>query len=787
MKVILGSKRYHCLARIGIFLVTIALITGMVGCGGTSTQYTLSISSTSGGNVTHPGIGTFTYPAGAVVLLEVEPDEGYGFTHWSGNVSTINDVNAVTTTITMNGHYFITANFGYGQFIRTWYDLDDTRDDLGGYYVLMNDLDSSTAGYTELASGVANQGKGWQPIGTYDTSFTGTFDGHGYAIKDLFINRPEEDMTGLFRCVGEGGFVKSVGVVEASVTSTMAVGGLVGFNEGGTVSNCYATGSINGYDAIGGLVGFNGEGTISNCYAMGMIAGGSMLGGLVGDNRGTVSNSYATGNINGYGEQIGGLVGSNYEEGTVSNCYAAGSVTGDVGVGGLLGVNFGGTVSDSYATGNVTGVGQWEDFIGGLVGDNYGTISNCYSTGNSTGKSAGGLVGNNGGTVINSYYSYDDVLINGENVITIGALFSADFEEWLASGKFLNVNARLSKEGAYYIINSVTDFKQLLAFGQNASLKFRLKSDLDMASEPNFYIPYLAGEFDGDGHEISNLSFSFSFVCGVGLFGHLSLGGELSDLGVENVNTTGRYEVGGLVGSNFGFVANSHASANVTGNINVGGLIGWNSDSGAVSSSYAISRVGGDYLIGGLAGQNSGAVSNSYAMGIVTSEGEYGTAGGLVGGNGGTIDNSYAAGNVTGTDWVGGLAGNNYGTVSNSYSTSNIIGNSTAGGLVGYNGGNVTNCYSVGSVTGNSSVGGLVGDTSGFGTVSNSFWDVETSGQATSGGGTGKNTTQMKDITTFSGATWNITTVANPSLRNISYIWNIVNNVTYPFLSWEPV
>jgi hypothetical protein len=87
-------------------------------------------------------------------------------------------------------------------------------------------------------------------------------------------------------------------------------------------------------------------------------------------------------------------------------------------------------------------------------------------------------------------------------------------------------------------------------------------------------------------------------------------------------------------------------------------------------------------------------------------------------------------------------------------------------------------------VTGNSTVGGLVGYSDG--TVSNSFWDTETSGQGTSAGGTGENTTQMKDITTFSGATWDIVAVANPSTRDTDYVWNIVNNVTYPFLSWQP-
>jgi len=80
-----------------------------------------------------------------------------------------------------------------------------------------------------------------------------------------------------------------------------------------------------------------------------------------------------------------------------------------------------------------------------------------------------------------------------------------------------------------------------------------------------------------------------------------------------------------------------------------------------------------------------------------------------------------------------------------------------------------------------------VGASANLSSVSNSFWDTETSGQATSDGGTGKNTTEMQDITTFSGATWDIVAVANPSIRNPSYIWNIVDDVTYPFLSWQPV
>jgi hypothetical protein len=122
-----------------------------------------------------------------------------------------------------------------------------------------------------------------------------------------------------------------------------------------------------------------------------------------------------------------------------------------------------------------------------------------------------------------------------------------------------------------------------------------------------------------------------------------------------------------------------------------------------------------------------------------------------------------------------------------------VSGYSRVGGLVGYTWrATVSNSYSTGSVTGNSSVGGLVGENS-ESTVTNFFWDTETSGQSTSNGGTGKNTTDMHDITTFTDTEtegldepWDIIAVANPSTRSPAYIWNIVDDETYPFLSWQP-
>jgi hypothetical protein len=96
-------------ARVGIFLITVALIAGMVGCVGV--KYDLTISSTAGGSVTTPGEGTFTYDTDTVVDLVAEAEGGYQFINWIGDVCTIADVNDATTIIIMQGDYSITANF----------------------------------------------------------------------------------------------------------------------------------------------------------------------------------------------------------------------------------------------------------------------------------------------------------------------------------------------------------------------------------------------------------------------------------------------------------------------------------------------------------------------------------------------------------------------------------------------------------------------------------------------------------------------------------------------------
>jgi hypothetical protein len=204
MKTIRASRRIDYLAIFGIFLVTAALIAGTAGCG--------------------PG----SYPPCPTPLP-------------SQNLE-----------------------------IRDWYDFAAVSSNLSGNHTLVNDLDSTTPGYEGLAGPRANQRTGWQPIGTFVpmcpyAGFSGTFDGQGHEIRDVYINRPDDDLVGLSGCVYEEGVVRNVGVTNVTVIGDWGVGGPVGRNLG-SVSNSYSVCGVNGKSDVGGLVGDNYEGTVSDSF-----------------------------------------------------------------------------------------------------------------------------------------------------------------------------------------------------------------------------------------------------------------------------------------------------------------------------------------------------------------------------------------------------------------------------------------------------------------------------------------------------------------------------------------
>ncbi len=353
----------------------------------------------------------------------------------------------------------------------------------------------------------------------------------------------------------------------------------------------------------------------------------------------------------------------------------------------------------------------------------------------------------------------------------------------------------------------ITTADQLYEIRNYSSKHFVLCADINL-DVPEYNtgegwepIPWFNGTLDGKGFKITGLYINRPTEENVGLFGVFSEEAVISNVKLENVNVTGNYAVGGLVGWNYkGSINNSSVSGNVTGaddvyeSDSIGGLVGLNE--GDISNSYASGEVTGYWLVGGLTGDNEGSIKDSYASGnVIGTE----NVGGLVGWNfsNGTINNSHASGKVTGAVEVGGLVGHNSGGISYSYASGEVNGGSKVGGLIGYNLQVVNNIYASGKVTGNDEVGGLIGHNtgsisnsyasgevtggsqtgglvgSGTGGVENSYWDTEASGQDQSAGGEGKTTEQLKKRDTFAD-NW-----------DLSEIWAMDEGGSYPILRWQ--
>ncbi len=245
------------------------------------------------------------------------------------------------------------------------------------------------------------------------------------------------------------------------------------------------------------------------------------------------------------------------------------------------------------------------------------------------------------------------------------------------------------------------------------------------------------------------------------------------------------------------FNGNGHTIANLACNstdqmeMEVG-LFGWVADPNAEIKNLGLIDphvyAEGLFCAGSLVGFFCGTLRNCYAEGG-TVTGRDGYVGGLAGDNRGRMVGCYSTGTVAGDSYVGGLVGGNYGRIVNCYSTSSVTGRLDVGGLVGYNNHTITNCYSTGAVDGDENVGGLVGRTMGTGrghgsAEINCFWNVETSGQTQSAGGTGLTTTEMQMASTFLDAGWDF---VDETINGPNDIWKMPPYQGYPLLAWQEV
>jgi len=702
------------------------------------------------------------------------------------------------------------------------------------------------------------------------------------------------------------------------------VGGLVGYNDtSGNISFSFATGRVNVTGSsfyAGGFVGYN-KGSISNCYATGTVNADRnwYVGGFGGENRGTVSNCYATGWVSSTGALVGGFVGYKYYNATVSNCFwntaTSGRSTSDSGagkissqmvqqatfsgwdfstnwtinegttfpylknnipavlpapptitIGGSFTVNskmYDGTTDATINTNELTRVGvngsdvvtlnavasfvDAEAGLGKSVVLTKSTLSGTHSakyillfndapvaTANITKKvSIGGTFtvndkpydGTTAATInsneltltgvdsedlieLNAVAAFADALVEnnktvslsgssltGDNaslytlwledaptavasIIKVDAMapgipivsektnvsimllsdelleFSKDGETWQESPVFdglepattytftartketathnasqpseaLQVSTRLNGNGTAADPYLITSYNELKLVKEDLSAHYRLENNIDASTsatenegagfEPigKDWFNSFTGGFQGGGFYIKNLTINAAEDEMAGLFGRIE-GALIDGVGLLDANIAGSAQVGGLVAVN-----------------------------------------------------SFGVVAGSYVTGLVNGTGSQ--TGGLVGLNYGEISNSYSTASVSGVNSAGGLVGLvDGGNVTNCYASGTVSGLGVSAGLVGINqNGNITSCYAVGKVISDTDAHGLVAMN--MGTVTTSYWNIETTNQNSPIGETGLTTNQMKVQLTFN--EWDFVNT-----------WNIIDNKSYPGL-----
>ncbi len=651
---------------------------------GDSLTYSWQQTAGEAVQLTNPNIATpsFTAPQGEdqSITFQLTVTDQYGLT-----TTQIITISVVSVPGSKTNPFLVTS---YEDLKKVGTGIDGWN--LDSHYLQTADIDA-TPSKTENPTPDAEY-YGFEPIGNSETPFTGGYDGGGFEIDGLSINRPEQSYVGLFG-MAQDIKIQNINMTNIEIVGVNYVGGIAGFiptrQSGIVISNSYVSGTVTSKNAIAGcLIGalhLNYSLYITDSSADCDIYGAQIIGGLVGQVAGDRS-----------------VI-------TIRNVYSTGLVTisGPSKIGGLFGAVSGSEVNifSSYALGDIVSDGDYAQHIGGLVGEIHAgilNVSEAYAVGKIDIKAPSGSnwIGGLFGEVISSdarlNYSYSEKAINAEvfSISAVGGITGA--------------------------VSSKLIFDEVYSYGD-------LSLQIENAGVTN-YIGGLIGNFNG----MIEVTSSYS---------------ESNIIIKTDKNHSVEY---------------------------IGGLLGYASGSGKIEKSFATGNVSlapGEYVdkeIGGLSGRSIGI----------------------------DYDQVYSTGNVAGKEAIGGLIGTFRGKITNSYARGNVTGNSQVGGLVGqmtHSDGDdenpakyssITNSYSTGQILLQNEelepvdFGGLVGSsTSELNTVSNSFWDIETSGQQASAGGEPKNSEELKTTTTFINAGW-----------DFDGTWMILSDgYTYPRLAWNTI
>ena len=663
----------------------------------------------------------------------------------------------------------------------------------GRYFKLADNIDLSSYTNNSFAPLISSGTDGFQ----------GYFQGDGYVVSNFSYSNGGTDYIGLFRRIQGNSQIRNLGVIDFNISGRDYLGALSGnadYDGNTIIDQILATGSISGRFYTGMALGYAGTLT-SNINGFGTISGTRYVGGLFGLKylngsnlnfsgtlTATTDNSECyLGGIAGYWSGAGGQALEVRAKGTLTCGRTATNTNVLYRTGGLCGRLDNQQMKNGSFDGTITADRE----IGGAVGLLYNNalIENISTSGSiSGGHRTGGLVG--------AAYGGRPVILNSSTSMAV-----TSFSSW--------VGGAVGYMGGSDITTNQGQITGVKALGS-------VTANLDSV-----------GGLIGRSEEVEiRDSSAEGLVQGVhyvgGLVGYLRRGMVQNSFATGAVKAPVSDHTGGLVGliestDSGSTITSSFAIGTVQGRNNTGGLIG--SCRGTIRNSYAKGDVIASGFAGGFCGRNYEVVNatnmiieNSYATGAVSSDtGDH--LGGFIGYlyRKAQISRTYASGNVSGQNSIGGFIGTvEYGptTIEQSFATGNAKGNYRVGGFLGYavrfdatNAINFTNNYARGSVIANGQGGGFSGfgaafisnsyatgriqmaltekDFGGFnglmqsggtGSLPNCFWDTNTSARTQSAGGTGKTSSQMKELDTF--------------INFDSSIWTLEAG-KYPSLSWQ--
>lgn len=507
--------------------------------------------------------------------------------------------------------------------------LQEMKDNKASHFEIANDIDCSD-------SINWNGGSGFIPVGTINSPFTGSLVGNtNFTISNIYI-LISSDGAGLIGYANGADFedvhLENL-LYQKGTTGYDAIGGLVGYMNGGTIINSSTDGYIqqtnnSGLNAtfyVGGLVGYGTGITVTDSSSSADITmlayGGYSIGGLIGEISGNslVEDSFAIGDVSTGRDsyQNGGFIGWMVGNSTVNRCYSTGTV--HVGVG--AGVNEG----YSYDHGG---------FVGGM----------------------GGSQSNLGTTVINDSYTTSTVIVDGTTNYDVGGFIGTLYESATINSSFASGSVTVSGSTSRATGGFVGLTRQRYA-GSSPTIT-------NSYSTGSVHVGLNGAQVGGFVGEHRNGTIEDSYATG---------NVSAQDIGDE-LEYTG--PIGGFAGeTGDAQILRSFAAGDVSGIGEaelVGGFIGWINGLSVIDQCASFGDVSGYDDVGGFIGMTNmilnrdGTISNSFSRGnvIATYGDEYSTLGGFIGtAERSEISNSYSTGSISTLPAVvekGGFAGDNY-------------------------------------------------------------------------------------------------------------------------------